>query len=150
MTRNLFAIIAFASIVAAGALAGCYKTPDRECAFACEFGGSELCPDGYTCRADNLCKRDDVADSFACPDISVDASPTVDAPTDAADPDAAQIDAAQIDAAAIDAAVDAPTDAPIVIDAPVIDAPTIDALMIDALLPDAPVDAPTDAEPDAV
>ena len=69
MTRNLFAIIAFASIVAAGALAGCYKTPDRECAFACEFGGSELCPDGYTCRADNLCKRDDVADSFTVQEL---------------------------------------------------------------------------------
>jgi len=74
------------------ALAACYSTPQPECAFECSGGGS--CPDGYTCRADLLCRRADVADSFVCPaiddpgpDAIPDASPDapVDAEVDAAD-----------------------------------------------------------------
>lgn len=124
----------FACLVAAAALAGCYKTPTPECAFACEVGGDETCPDGYTCRADGFCKRDGVADGFACPD-TVDAS-SPDTPVT----DAAGIDMAT-DAAVIDAPTDAATDAAVIdaaVDAPDIDAPT-----------DAPTDAPVDAEVDA-
>ena len=139
MSRVLLASLAFASIVASGAVGACYKTPSPECAFACELGGDETCPDGYTCRADNLCKREGVADSFVCPDTDtdVDAAPAIDAAeadapeTDAASIDAAQIDAAQIDAAQIDAAIDAPD----------IDADTTDADMTDADETDAPPDA---------
>jgi hypothetical protein len=116
MSRLLFASLSIALGLASAALAGCYKTPDPECAFACELGGDESCPDGYTCRADNLCKREGVADSFSCPDIPVDAAVSIDAATDAASIDA-PTDAAEIDAPVPDAAVDAPTDAPT--DAPV-------------------------------
>jgi hypothetical protein len=118
MSRLLFASISL--VLGSAALAACYKTPTPECAFACELGGSEVCPDGYTCRPDGLCKREGIADGFACPD-TVDASidtATIDTPIDV--PmidaiDATPIDA--IDAAMIDAAVDAPTDAPT--DAPI-------------------------------
>jgi hypothetical protein len=109
-----------ASVAAAAVLAGCYKTPNPECAFACELGGAESCPDGYTCRADNLCKREDVPDSFSCPDTPVDApvaidaetdAPSIDAPTDAAEIDTAMIDAVDATVDAVDATVDAPVDA---------------------------------------
>jgi hypothetical protein len=127
------------SLVAASALlAGCYETPAPECGFACDFGTSETCSAGYTCRPDNLCKRSDVADGFSCPD-------TPDA-IDGAVADGPVIDGPVIDGPVIDGPV---TDAP-VIDAPVIDAPVIDAPVIDAPAIDAPpIDAPDDASPDA-
>jgi hypothetical protein len=137
MSRFIRRSVLASLLASAAAFAtACYKTPQPECAFACEFGGTDSCPSGYSCRPDNLCKLEGIADGFACPDTvdaaSVDTPPSIDAP---------MIDAA-VDAAQIDAAIDAATDAAI-----------IDVPMIDVALPDAPTDAPddapTDAEPDA-
>lgn len=76
MRRFLF--LSIAALIAA-----CYQTPQPECAFACDSDG--LCPDGYSCRADSLCRRTDVPDDFACPNVSqLDADTPV---PDSADPD---------------------------------------------------------------
>lgn len=76
------------------ALPACYETPAPACAFLCGQGGA--CPDGYTCRADAWCRRQDVSDQTVC------ALPLSDAaPPDASLPDAAPIDAAPIDAATL-------------------------------------------------
>ncbi len=89
----------------------CFKSPTPECAFACDPGAAAPCPDGYTCRTDGLCRRADIADSFACPDV---AASGVDAQVDGAELDASQPDAPPdapaIDATALDAS-DAPPDA---------------------------------------
>jgi len=115
---------ALAAALAGLALVGCYKTPDPECALACEFGAAAACPETYTCRPDGLCKRDDVADNFACPNLpgGIDAASIDGADIDAPSIDGAMIDGAIIDGATIDAAIDAapPIDA---IDA----APPVDA-----------------------
>jgi hypothetical protein len=139
-------LICRSALLACVALASaCYSTPTPECTFACSAATGGACPDGYTCRPDNVCKREGVADDFACPDIGGSPDGQIDSPIDAdidspidADIDA-PIDAPDIDAPDIDAPIDAPD-----IDAPDIDAPDIDA-PIDA--PD--IDAPIDAEPDA-
>jgi hypothetical protein len=78
-------------------LAGCYETPRPACAFGCSQDGD--CPDGYSCRADSWCKRDDVVDELAC------APPVPDAGSAASD--AAPTDAGPVDAALPDGAVDA-------------------------------------------
>lgn len=101
-TRSI--LLALAALVATG----CYDAPRPSCAFLCT--GNTACPEGYTCAADGWCKRDDVAPTFACETVTVDA-----AVADAPDVDAA-IDAPDVDAPDVDAAPDAPTDAPI--DAP--------------------------------
>ncbi len=116
MNRLLLPTLLVGVLLAGPGLAACYQTPSPECAFACESGGDESCPTDYTCRADNICRRVGVPDSFACPDLPRDAAVTdtgTDAPIDVAEIDAptdAAIDG--IDAASIDAAVDAATDAP--------------------------------------
>ena len=136
--RAAGAVRALAVALAALALVACYKTPDPACAFACQAGGDESCPDGYTCRADNMCKRVGVPDDLVCPDLPTDAS-VIDTPVDG-EPDASEPDASEPDAG-VDAAV---------IDAAVIDAAAIDAAAIDADETDATVDADeTDALPDA-
>jgi hypothetical protein len=117
MSRLLFASF----LASAAALVACYQPPTPECAFSCVPGIAETCPGGYSCRGDGMCKREGVADDFACrdtPDAAID-GPVIDAPIDAAAIDAA-IDAAT-DAATIDAAIDAAVDAPIdaAVDAPI-------------------------------
>lgn len=68
-------------------LAGCYETPLPECAFSCSQSGD--CPSGYSCRADDWCKRDDVDDEFLCAPAQPDATSPDAAATDAAPPDGA-------------------------------------------------------------
>jgi hypothetical protein len=93
-------------------LAACYDTPAPACAFSC--GQEGACPDGYSCRADSWCKRDDLADEFTCPGrMSPDGSPTLadssvadSSPDDAALPDSSPgdpPDAADFDAPPPDA-----------------------------------------------
>ncbi len=130
---NRLLALAFVAL-GATALAACdacgFPTPNAVCAFTCDFGtGNDECLPGYSCRPDNLCKRDDLADNFACPDTP--------ATIDGAVADAPVIDAPTVDAPVVDASViDAPD-----IDAQVIDAPAIDAPAIDAPAIDAPTDA---------
>jgi hypothetical protein len=97
-------------LLAAGlALPACYETPAPACAFLCGQGGA--CPDGYTCRADSWCRRQDVPDDAVCsPALSDAATPAPDAPPadaafDASTADAAARDAAPLDAAPLDAAL---------------------------------------------
>lgn len=111
-------------LLAGLALPACYDTPTPACAFLCGQGGA--CPDGYTCRADSWCRREDVPDDTVCAPPS-DASPTA---ADAAPGDASTFDAAPLDAALFDAATS--------------DAATPDAAAPDASLPDA---SPPDAAP---
>jgi len=42
---------------AACTLTACFNPQQPGCAFSCASDG--LCPSGYSCRADNLCHRDD-------------------------------------------------------------------------------------------
>lgn len=145
--RAAGAVRALAVAVAALALVACYKTPDPACAFACQAGGDESCPDGYTCRADNMCKRVGIPDDLVCPDLPTDAS-VIDTPVDG-EPDASEPDASEPDASEPDAGVDAAVIDAAVIDAAAIDA-AVDAAAIDADETDATVDADeTDALPDA-
>jgi len=119
MIRTTFLTSSALTAALAGlALVGCYKTPDPECALACEFGAAAACPDSYTCRPDGMCKRNDVADNFACPNLpgGIDA-----AVLDGADIDAASIDGAIIDAPMIDA-LDAATPIDAIDAAPPVDA----------------------------
>jgi hypothetical protein len=83
----------FAATFGMGAT-GCFDRPKPECAFLC--GADNACPDGYSCAADNWCKRTDVSPTFDCTGGVVDANttdapPTPDAPIT---PDAAPADAA--------------------------------------------------------
>ena len=107
------------------ALPACYETPTPACAFLC--GQGSACPDGYTCRADSWCRRQDVPDDTVClPPLSDAATPEADAtPADAAAFDASTFDAAALDASTFDAA-------------------PFDASLPDASLPDA---SPSDAAP---
>ena len=66
-TRSI--LLALAALVTA---TGCYDAPRPNCAFLCT--GNTACPDGYTCAADGWCKRDDVAPTFACETVTVDAA----------------------------------------------------------------------------
>ena len=43
----------------------CFDTPSPDCAFACG-AEAEACPDGFSCRSDGLCKRNDLADDYEC------------------------------------------------------------------------------------
>jgi len=98
------AILLLASPIA---LAGCYETPQPACAFTC--GQGDDCPDGYSCRADTWCKRDDVTDDHVCAPPRPDAAGTT---ADAAPPDATPADATPPDAGQPDAGPDsAPPDA---------------------------------------
>ncbi|HTE53574.1 MAG TPA: hypothetical protein VK698_22115 [Kofleriaceae bacterium] len=111
----------------AAALPGCYDTPRPTCAFLC--GQDATCPDGYSCRADSWCKRDDVADDLACALSPADGAPIDSSPGDAAPvPDASPADASLDDSGALDAA---PTDASP--DASPADASPPDASLVDAM-----------------
>lgn len=83
-------------------LAGCYETPQPECAFYC--GADNACPDGYRCAGDGWCKRMDVDEGFACGVVPSDAGTADAAPIDATTADAAVIDATPVDAAPVDGA----------------------------------------------
>jgi hypothetical protein len=105
MPRRWPALLVAAAALAA--VAGCYDTPRPPCAFSCGQGGA--CPDGYSCRADDWCKRDDLSDDLACgPPRPDGAAPAPDASTDdggdGGEPaDAALFDAPPPDAASADA-----------------------------------------------
>lgn len=89
------------ALAALAALAACYETPRPPCAFSC--GRSGDCPGGYSCRADDWCKRDDLADDYACAPPRPDAAPP--APDASPDGDGGEIaDAALFDAPPPDAA----------------------------------------------
>jgi hypothetical protein len=45
--------------------AGCYDTPEPDCAFQC--GEDDACPDDYGCATDGWCKRIDLPDDHVCP-----------------------------------------------------------------------------------
>lgn len=93
-----FRFAALAAPLVTLALAACYETPTPACAFACSQDGD--CPGGYSCRADDWCKRDDIDDDFVCGPPAPDAAAL---PPDAA-PDA---DAVDVDAALPDGGTDA-------------------------------------------
>jgi plastocyanin len=76
-------------------IAACYSPPKPDCGFLC--GPQGACPQGYTCGADNVCKRNGTPDSLVCPP-----------PVDAAIRDARVIDSPD---AVPDALVDAVPDA---------------------------------------
>lgn len=61
--------------VVAASVGACFDKPEPACALLC--GGDGSCPDGYSCRGDGWCKRDDVADDLVC---EIDASASQDAP----------------------------------------------------------------------
>lgn len=120
---RIFLLSVMSALVAGAALLGaCFNKPEPACAFWC--GVQSACPEGYRCAADQWCKREDVAEDFACgPGPTQDAAPAPpDATTDAAPGDAA-------DAAPGDAADAAPSDAAPSDAAPV---PVIDAALPDA------------------
>jgi hypothetical protein len=117
-TSILFAGLLAGLLAGAATSSGCFDRPRPACAFWC--GDDGACPDGYRCATDQWCKREDVAETFACgPGPDQDAAPPAidaarpDATTPAIDAATPSIDAAtpSIDAAtpAIDAA--APPDA---------------------------------------
>lgn len=123
-------------LAVAGLVGGCFEKPRPECAFLCGEA-DDACPDGYSCRTDGWCKRDNVPDDHACTPTTADASVNIDAMTPAIDADPAAPDAST---------ADAPVSVP---DAMPPDADPPDAMPPDADPPDAtPPDAmPPDADP---
>jgi hypothetical protein len=54
-----------AGLLGAALLVGCFNPPAERVQFACDPGGAAECPDGYECRRDGCCHREDTPDDDA-------------------------------------------------------------------------------------